>query len=177
MPTTRSIAEVDELAKLLTESSVIIATSHSKLSTPTVDQLRRKLRASGNQYRVVKNTLVRIAADQAGKPEVKDIVNGPCAFVSGPGDPVEVARIFTEHMKSNRLELTILGAALDGRVLNASQVEALSTLPPKNVLLAQLLGQLNNPATRLVTVLNGPIRGLAIVLKRHAEKQGAQAPA
>lgn len=177
MPTQRSITEVDELARLLAESSVIIATSHSKLTTPTVDQLRRKLRASGNQYRVVKNTLVRIAADKAGKPEVKEIATGPCAFVSGPGDPVEVARVFTEHLKSNRLELTILGAALDGRVLTASQVEALSELPPRNVLIAQLLGQLNNPATRLVTVLNGPIRGLATVLKRHVEKQGAPAAA
>jgi large subunit ribosomal protein L10 len=177
MPTQRSVAEVEELAGLISKSTVIIATSHSKLNTPTVDQLRRRLRETGNQYRVVKNTLVRIAADQAGRPEVKEIVSGPCAFVLGTGDPVEAAKVFTDHIKTNRLELQILGATLNGRVLPAEKVNELAALPGKNVLIAQLLGQLSSPAVRLVTVLQGPTRGLANVLQRYAEKQQGAAAA
>jgi large subunit ribosomal protein L10 len=177
MPTQRSVAEVDELAALITKSTVIIATSHSKLNTPTVDQLRRRLRETGNQYRVIKNTLVRIAADKAGHPEVKEIVSGPCAFVLGSGDPVETAKVFTEHIRNNRLEVEILGATLDGRVLAADKVTDLAALPGKNVLVAQLLGQLNSPAVRLVTVLNGPVRGLANVIQRYVEKQQGAAAA
>jgi large subunit ribosomal protein L10 len=173
MPTQRSVEEVEELAGLLSKSTVVIATRHSKLNTATVDQIRRKLRESGGQYRVVKNTLVRIAADRAGKPEVKDIVSGPCAFVMGSGDPVETARALTEHIRTNRLEIEILGAALGGRVVAGPRVADLATLPPKNVLLARLLGQLNSPASRLVTVLNGPARGLANVIQRYMEKQRA----
>lgn len=173
MPTQRNVAEVEELARLLSSSTVVIATSHSKLNTPTVDQLRRRLRETGNQYRVVKNTLVRIAADQAGKPEVKEIVTGPCAFVLGSGDPVETAKVFTEHIRANRLEVQILGATLNGRVLAGHRVSELAALPPRNVLVAQLLGQLSMPAVRLVTVLNGPARGLANVLQRYVEKQQA----
>ena len=173
MPTQRSVAEVDELARLISKSTVIIATSHSKLNTPTVDQLRRRLRETGNQYRVVKNTLVRIAADQAGKPEVKEIVSGPCAFVLGGGDPVETARVFTEHIRNNRLQVEILGATLNGRVLPGNRVSELATLPSRNVLVAQLLGQLSSPAVRLVTVLQGPTRGLANVIQRYVEKQQA----
>ena len=178
MPTQRNAAEVEELAGLLTKSTLVIATSHRKLNTPTIDQLRRRLRATGNQYRVVKNTLVRIAADRAGKPEVKEIVSGPCAFVLGAGDPVEMAKVFTEHIRTNRLEVQILGATLNGRVLGGAKVAELAALPPRNVLVAQLLGQLNSPAVRLVTVLHGPARGLANVLQRYVEKQqGAGAAA
>jgi large subunit ribosomal protein L10 len=179
MPTQRSIEEVEELSDLIAKSTVIIATSLGKLNTPTVDQLRRRLRATGNQYRVVKNTLVRIAADRAGKPEVKEIISGPCAFVLGGGDPVETARVFTDHVRTNRLEMEILGATLNGRVLPASKIGELAALPPRNVIVAQLLGQLNSPAVRLVTVLNGPVRGLANVLQRYVEKQqqGATAAA
>ena len=173
MPTQRSVAEVDELARLISKSTVIIATSHSKLNTPTVDKLRRRLRDTGNQYRVVKNTLVRIAADQAGKPEVKEIVSGPCAFVLGGGDPVETARVFTEHIRNYRLEVEILGATLNGRVLPGNRISELAALPSRNVLIAQLLGQLSSPAVRLVTVLQGPSRGLANVIQRHVEKQQA----
>ena len=179
MPTQRSATEVEELSDLISKSTVIIATSHGKLNTPTVNSLRRRLRETGNQYRVVKNTLVRIAADRAGKPEVKEIVRGPTAFVLGAGDPVETARVFTEHIRTNRLELEILGATLNGRVLASDRISALAALPPKNVIVAQLLGQLNSPAVRLVTVLHGPVRGLANVLQRYVEKQqeGAKAAA
>lgn len=175
MPTQRSAAEVDELAALISKSTVIISASHSRLNTPTVDLLRRRLRETGNRYRVIKNTLVRIAADRAGRPEVKEIVSGPCAFVLGSGDPVETARVLTEHIRSNRLELKILGATLEGRVLSGERVADLASLPGRNVLVAQLLGQLSTPAVRLVTVLHGPVRGLANVLQRYVEKQGAPA--
>jgi large subunit ribosomal protein L10 len=173
MPTQRSIAEVEELAGLLSKSTVVIATRQSKLNTAIVDQIRRKLRESGGQYRVVKNTLVRIAADRAGKPEVKEIVAGPCAFVLGSGDPVETARVLTEHIRTNRLEVEILGATLSGRVVPGARVADLAMLPSRNVLIAQLLGQLNSPASRLVTVLNGPARGIANVVQRYMEKQRA----
>jgi large subunit ribosomal protein L10 len=172
MPTQKSVAEVEELAGLLSKSTVVIATRHSKLNTTTVDQIRRRLRETGNQYRVVKNTLVRIAADRAGKPEVKEIVSGPCAFVMGSGDPVETARVLTDHIRTNRLEVEILGATLGGRVVPGAKVADLAALPSRNVLIARLLGQLNSPAARLVTVLNGPARGLANVIQRYVEKQG-----
>ncbi|MBI4219578.1 MAG: 50S ribosomal protein L10 [Chloroflexi bacterium] len=178
MPTQKSIAEVEELAKLLSEASVVISANHTKLNTQTVDQLRKRMRETGNQYRVIKNTLARIAAEKAGRNEVKEIISGPCAFVIGRGDPVETARVFAEHLRSNRLEVQVVGGALPGQALTPDRLEALATLPPKPVLVARLLGQLNSPAARLVSVLQAPSRGLVIALKQHLEKQQkAGAPA
>ena len=135
-----------------------------------MEALRAALRANGVKYRVSKNTLARIAADEVGRPEIKEVINGPCGFVVGVGDPAAAAKALVDHVKGNRVNLKILGGVLQGRVISSTAVVDLANLPSREVLLSRLLGQMNAPITGLVIVLSGPARSLAIVLKRRAEQ-------
>lgn len=174
MPTDQSIAEVERLKEILEAATVVISTNYRGLDVGSMAQLRNVLREAGGRYRVVKNTLVRIAADKAGMPELKALVDGPCGFVIGVGDPVLPAKALLRHIRQNRLEMEIRGAYLDGQVLDADRVQLLASLPSREELLARVLGQLNAPIAGLVTVLSGTLRGLVTVLQRHIDAQGGE---
>ncbi len=131
--------------------------------------LRRALRENGVGFHVVKNTPAHRAADAAGKPWVKQIIDGPTALAFGYGDPTVPARTLTEFIRRTRSSLTLKGGVLGERRLSAEEVAALAELPPKEVMVARLLGQLNAPLYRLVRALNSPIAGLATVLQRRVE--------
>jgi len=178
MPTERSIAEVAEFKEIFADATVVISTNYTGQNVASMEALRTTLRANGAKYRVGKNTLARIAADEIGRPEIKELVNGPCGFVVSAGDPAAAAKVLVDHVKSTRMTLQILGGALQGRVISSAAVEDLASLPSREVLLARLFGQMNAPVTGLVTVLSGPARGLATVLRRRAEQlEGAPAAA
>jgi len=160
MPTEKKHELVEEIKERLSRTTITVATDYISLSANDMTELRRRLREQGIEYRVVKNTLTWIAADEAGKPETKSIVQGPTALAFGYGDPSEVAKTLDEYIKATRSSLTIRGAEMDGRVLSPSEVNALVNLPSKDVLLAQLIGQLQAPIANLVGVLNSPLSGL-----------------
>ncbi len=177
MPTEKKKQQVELLKEKLTKCSIAIATDYRGLSVPAITELRRALRKKGIEYRVVKNTLAYRAADEVNRPGVKDVIKEATAIVFGYGDPVTTAKTLEDYIRANRMQMVIRGAFLDQQVLTADRVSALAKLPPKEVLVAQLLGQLKTPTTKLVWSLNGVISGLAIVLQRQVEKQQAQAKA
>lgn len=174
MPTAKKVHEVEELEEKLSRSTVAIATGFSGAAGTTMTELRRHLRSQGLDYRVVKNTLAGRAADAAGHPEVKEVLEGPTGIVFGYGDAVEHVKALVEYVRANRLPIAVRAAALEGRVYRNEQLTTLLTLPPRQVVAAQLVGQLAGPLVRLVTALNGPARGLASVLQqRIGQLEGA----
>ena len=185
MPTQKKIDEVEKLGKKLAESNIVVATDHTGLDGSAMTELRRKMRDSSVEYRVVKNTLAYLAAESADMPQVREVVSGPTALAFGYQDPITVAKALEEYIKVNRSPLAIRGAILQGRVLTPAQVTALATLPPREVLMAQLLGQFKQPLVglvsqlqapmyRLLSALNGPVVSLSLVLQQRIQQMESQ---
>ncbi len=177
MPTQRKIDSVEEMRKWMAECTIAISTDYTGLDVGAMTALRRTLREKGAQYRIIKNTLALLAADAAGRATMRDLIEGPTGIAFGYGDPVEPAKALSEFVRSTRSPLNVRGGVMGDRPLSAAEVGALATLPPKDVLVARLLGQMQAPLTGLVYVLNGPIAGLARVLQRQVEKLEEDAPA
>jgi large subunit ribosomal protein L10 len=175
LPTEKKINAVKEFKEWLDGSTIVISTNYNGLSVGDMTILRRVLRAKDVRYRVVKNTLAYRAADEAGQSQIKEIVKGQSAIAFGYGEPTEPAKALSDFIKDSRSSLSITGAVLDGRILSPEQVEQLASLPSKDQLIAQLLGQLQSPITGLANVLNGPLSGLARVLQGQVTKLEQQA--
>ena len=175
MPTEKKTQQIELIKSKLLECSIAISTDYRGLSVNDMTNLRRSLRDKGVEYKVVKNSLTYRAADEAAMPEIKEIVQESTGIAFGYGDPVQVAKALDEFIRSSRLPLNIRGAILDHEILTADRVMALAQLPPKDVLIAQLMGQMKSPISGLVTALNGVVTGLVTVLHRHIEQEEAKA--
>ena len=134
-------------------------------------EMRRAMRAAGVEYAVVKNTLTRIAANQVGFEELDPILNGSTAMAVCHSDPVAAAKIICEYANKKDSTIKIKAGFVDGKVISAAEVQALSELPSKEVLVAQVLGTMMAPVTSFATVLNANIRGLAVALQAIADKK------
>ena len=161
MPTQDKIDRVAVLKDKLERCSIALAADYTGIRVNEMTELRRQMRAAGVEFTIVKNTLMYLASDDAQKPQVKDIVQGPTAIALGYDDPLDVAKALADYIRTSRSTLTIRGAVLgDGPVMPPAEVNRLAALPPKPQLLATLMGQLQAPIQRLVTVLNGPLQNL-----------------
>jgi len=165
----KKVQIVNSLAENVSRSTIIIATSYQGLLAKQMAELRNALAKAGIQYHVVKNTLIYRAADEAGKPQLKDIIEGPVALAFGYADTVVMAKAFNQQIKSAALALQVRGGLLGNRVLNQEELAALANLPSKDVLIARLLGQLQAPVVTLHNILSYPLQGLFNVLQRRAQ--------
>ena len=172
MPTQTKIDTTDEIRKLIEECTVAITADFSGLPVDDMNSLRRSLRESGVTFRVVKNRLTYLAADAAGRPNLKDVVHGPTGLAFGFGDPVDPAKALTQFVQTNRSPLQIKGGVMGDRTLTPEDIGRLAALPTRDVLLSQLLGQIQAPATSLAYVLSAPVGALARVLQRRIEADG-----
>lgn len=163
---------VDNLADDLSRSTIIIATSYQGLVAKQMADLRNALARSGVGYHVIKNTLVLRAADQVGKSQLRDIVEGPVALAFGYEDVVEAAKAVNQYIKSTTLPLEIKGGLLGDRVLPPQEIVSLASLPPKEVLISRLMGQLQAPIQSLHNLLSYPLQGLINVLQNSAQATG-----
>ena len=175
MPAEHKIEKVDRLREKIEQSTIVISADPTGMSVTDMTAFRRALRESGVEFRVIKNSLAYLAADAANKTIVREVINGPTGIALGTGDPIEPAKALVEFIKANRSPMTIKGAILDNRVLTKDEVESLASLPGKDQLLAQLAGLMMNAVTKLVYVLDAPLKGLATVLQRHADALEADA--
>ena len=169
MPTDRKVQAVQDMTEWLDGATIVISTNYTGMPVTDITALRRALREKEVQYKVVKNTLAYIAADNAGRPELREIIQGPSAIALGYGEPTDPAKALSDFIRETRVPLEIRGAVLDGRVLDAAQVEQLANLPSKDELVSQMLARMQSPIAGLVNVLNGPIAGLARVLQSHID--------
>lgn len=166
MPTQEKIERVQELKDKIERSTITLSADYTRTSVNQMTQLRRAMRAAGVEFTVVKNTLIYLAADQAGRPQVKEIVQGPSAVAFGYDDPAAAAKTMSDYARVNANTFSIIGAVMgDGAALGPDGVTRLATLPPKPQLLAILLAQMQAPMTRLVRALNGPVQNLDNVLR------------
>jgi len=160
MPTEKKQKQVEELKDRFARCTIAVATNYTGLGAASMSELRQRLKEKGIEFQVVKNTLAYLAADGAGKPRAKEVIQGPTAVAFGYGDPVDVAKALDDYIKSTRSSLAILGGVMDSHVLTPEQINSLLTLPPKGELMAKLLGQVQSPLVRLVGTLNSPLVGL-----------------
>jgi large subunit ribosomal protein L10 len=171
MPTARKEAAVGELAEKLAASQNLFFTDYAGLTVDEITRLRGELRKDGNTYSVVKNTLFRIAAGDLAA-QVESFLTGPTGVVFAGVDPVAPAKAlktFSDTVK----KIGIKAAYIDGRVVDAKQVDTLAKLPPKIELIASLVGTIANPLRGLVTVLSGNQSGLVRALDAIREQKAA----
>jgi large subunit ribosomal protein L10 len=161
---------VKKAEKVIGDAKVAVVTDYRGMTVADMNKLRRKLREAGVEYRVVKNNLAAIAAKNAGKGDMKELLIGPSAVAFGYTDEVAAAKILTEYIRMTKPPLRIRGGLLQTRLLSADEVTALALLPPREVLVARVVGQMKSPLYSLVTVLNGNLAGLTRVLQARKEQ-------
>ena len=166
--TDKKRAIVAELKDQLTTAKGAVLTSYKGLNVATDTELRRELRKAGVTYHVVKNTMTRIAATEAGLDEITKHLEGTTALAFSKEDAVAPAKVICDFMKKNKLEdagiLTVKVGLVEGKVISDKEVKALANLPSREELIAKLLGSMNAPITNTVGVLSGIIRNFVYVL-------------
>lgn len=169
-------ALVAEIAEGLGRASIAIVSESRGMTAGEATEVRRKLRAVRGELRVAKNTLIRRALKDTAYSALDSKLGGPVGLVLSFADPIELAKTVT-GMRELGQKFKVRGGVLEGKPLSAEEIEALASLPPREVVLAQLLGLLMAPATRVVRLLNEPGSALARVVDAIGKKNGDRAPA
>jgi large subunit ribosomal protein L10 len=162
-------AVVEEIAAQIQAAHAIFAVDYRGLSVSQAAQLRGRLRESDTRFRIVKNSLTERAADKAGIDSLKPMLEGPTALALVGGDAAVAAKALSEVARMFGI-LDFKGGLMDGAALSADDVRAISRLPARDVLHAQLVGAVASPVTGLVRTLNALISGLAVQLKAIADQ-------
>ena len=166
LPTPHKIDRVSDLKDKLERSTIAVTADYTGISVNEMTELRRRMRAAGVEFTIVKNTLMDLAAEAAQRPQLKEVVEGPTAVAFGYDDPLDVAKALADYVRTTRSTLAIRGAVMGGGpVLLAADVTRLASLPNKPQLVANLMGQLQAPIQRLLAVLNGPLQNLDALLQ------------
>lgn len=161
---------VRELKEKITAAKALVLADYRGLTVEQDTELRRALRKAGVEYRVVKNTLTRFAAKESGLEGLEPFLEGPTAIALSDTDPVAPAKVLSEYAKKyEKLELKV--GVVEGKIVDVNGIKALADLPPKEVLIAKVLGGFNAPIAGLVNVLNGNIRGLVVALNAIREQK------
>jgi large subunit ribosomal protein L10 len=171
---------VEQLAERLRSTDTLMVADYRGLTMPEIDELRSRLLEAGARFTVVKNTLTKRAAEQAGTTNVLELIEGPTAiaFLEADGDPVAVAKVLNETARTTDV-LVIRGGLLEGSLVGDAEIKRLATLPPADVLRAQLVGAVAGPLTIVVGLFTAPLRDLVGVLDariRQLEEQGETVP-
>lgn len=161
---------INELQEVFSRCNIGILTDYRGLSTFEMTVLRGKLRESAVEYKVVKNTLARFAAERAGRDDLVGSFEGPVAIAFGYGDITEPARVLADYISISKSSLSIRGGFLSDGLLTSEQVKTLSTLPSREILLAKLLGGMQSPITAFVNCLAAPVRGFMGVLQARIQQ-------
>lgn len=165
---------VEDIKKKFQGATGVILADYRGLTVSQVTKLRVELRQAGVEYKVLKNTMVRRAADEVGIKGLEEFLEGPTALAFSV-DPVAPAKILSEFSKKNKATLTIKAGVLEGRVIDAEKVKELANLPSREVLLSQVLAGMQGPLQGMVNVLQGPIRKFGYALEEVRKLKEAQA--
>ncbi len=170
MPTDAKRETVAALREELAGSTTVITTEYRGLSVREIGEIRRALRKSDVTYRVVKNRLLRIAAEEEGNTGLAPLLRGPSAIAFGKGDEASIAKSVFDALRPYKIA-KVTGAVVDGRAFDAGGVQTLATLPSRDVLLAQLGGAFNAPATQVAGLLAASLRNLGSLLAQVQEQK------
>ena len=172
MPKEEKVQAVQELRESIEESSSILLTDYRGLTVSEITALRRTLHQVGADFKVVKNTLFKLAAEKLGDTGIYDLLAGPTAAAFVHDDPIAPAKAIMDFAKDHK-ELEVKGGYVDGRMLTADQIQALSRIPSKEILLAQLIGSIQSPIAGFVGTLQGLISNLVYTLQAVSEQKAA----
>lgn len=176
MPTEAKQAAVAELAELFRATDTTIVSDHRGLSVADLQKVRRELHGKGISYRIIKNRLAKIAADQADRAELVPLLSGPTAIAYGAEDESSLAKGLLDATKS--FDVEIRGAAMNGETVDAAAVAALAALPGREALLSQLAGGFASPLSTMAGLLAAPLRDLGYGLAQlHEQRQATEAAA
>ena len=154
MATEKKIEIVQELRDRIERCVIAIAADYRGLTVTEMGQLRSAIREAGVEMRVVKNRLFLRALQEADRPEMAELLEGPTAIIFGYDDVVAPARVATEYMRSARNAFAMRNGVLDGQLLNTADLQDLASLPPREILAGQVAGALQAPVARLAGLLS-----------------------
>lgn len=177
MPAKVKFEKVEELRAMLQRSQGTFLAEYRGMTVAQITSLRSQVREAGGEMKVAKNTLMKIALEQEGLPVFpEDIATGPNVFTLAYGDPVAVAKVLRDFSKERTNKAFVLkGGILGKSILNLDQVSALADLPSRDVVLGQVVRTIAGPISGFLTVLSGPIRGLATCLNQIKEQKESAA--
>jgi len=170
MPRPEKQEQVNLLSEKLRRAKVAVLTDYRGLTVSQLEDLRSRLRGDDVEFRVVKNTLARRAAVESGHDDFQASLVCPVAIAFGYDDLSTPVRLLQEFTRQTRLKLDIVGGLAEGRVLGAEQLRQLADLPPKDVLIAQLMGTVISPIATLATALQSPLSQLAGALESYRDQ-------
>lgn len=168
----RKSAVVDEIKAKFSESNAAVFTEYRGLTVSELARLRGTLRGAETEYKVYKNSLVRRAATDAGLTDLLNWFEGPVAIAFVAGDAVPAAKAFKDFAKESPA-LVIKGGFVDGRVVEASELNQLADLPPRDVLLAQLAGAFQAPMQKAAGLFSAMQRNAAYAIKSYIDQRVA----
>ncbi len=171
---TDKVATVADLRERMNRARVIILSDYRGMTVAEITALRRKVRETGSQVLVVKNTLARLAAHEAGIQELDSLLTGPTALAFGYEDEITLSKLMVQFEKDYK-QFDLKGGVVNGQVVPRDSVQKLAELPSREVLLGQVAGAFQAPISALVNVLQGNIRNLVYVLEAVREKKAAGA--
>jgi large subunit ribosomal protein L10 len=171
MPTDTKRQAVAELAELLRTSSAIAVADYRGLKVSDMQSVRRTLRDSGVQLHIAKNRLLKIAADEADRAELKPMLTGPTALATIDGDEAAMAKALSDALRPYSRVVTVRGGMLGSQAIDAAQLTRLATLPSRDVLLGKIAGGMAAPMTNMAAVLAANLRNLVGVLSAVADKK------
>jgi large subunit ribosomal protein L10 len=166
---------VEELTERLKSTPTLFVADYRGLSVTEIDDLRTKLIEAGARFSVVKNTLTRRAAQEAGNEALLAMLDGPTAiaFIEAEGDMVAVAKALADSARTTKI-LAIRGGLVDGSPIGEEEVKNLATLPPLDVLRGQVLGAITAPLMTVVGLISAPVRDLLGLIDARIEQLQAQ---
>jgi Ribosomal protein L10 len=164
MPNKEKETLVQDLTEKIKKNSGLVLTEYQGLTVAEISELRAKLRPVKCEYKVIKNTLSKLALKNAGLESFAEHFTGPTAVAIENGDPVSTAKVLIDFSKEHN-KLKLKAGLLGNKLLSPEELKALANLPSRDVLLAKLLGTMQAPITGLVSVLSGTTRNFVYVLE------------
>ncbi len=168
-------AAVKEIARRFGESDAVLLTEYRGLTVSEIADLRTALRATDSEYKVLKNTLARIAVREVGLEELVGMLEGPTAIAFIKGDAAAAAKALDEAAKKYPV-LVIKGGVLKGKIIDAAQAKQLAQLEPREVILAKIAMMFNQPAQSAVNVFGALLRDLGSMLAQVLTQKESEAP-
>ncbi len=165
MPTQKKIDTVADLKERLERATLLASADYRGLRVKEMVEMRRRLGEAAIEVRVVKNTLLRLAANESGQPDLLEIIEGPTALAISYGDAIGAAKALSGYAQGAPAGFGLRGGFMDGRVLSAQDLRDLVRVPPKPVLLAQFMGQMQSPLAGFIGLLDAPLRELSMLVQ------------
>ena len=170
MPNKKNIEQVKELSESFSRAKAIYFTEYHGLNVGDITKLRSEFFKADVEFKVAKNTLIKLAAEENKIAGLEEILKGSTALAIAYEEPVSPAKVIKEFTKDNELP-SVKGILFDGEFMPGEDFKRLANLPSKEELLAKLVSMLNNPLQKLVSTLNAPLQNVAGVLNNLKEQK------